>query len=116
MQQEQKEAIVDDRIEYTQYPKQFMYFDLGSSVRLNDSGNTSPESNQNIFAYDPQTRQVLPNKEGWEYGRTNVSYFFNKSFNWKGDVWNTPFDQLRFKPAKLDGQGNIVNKGEISVA
>lgn len=95
-------------ISYQEYGKKFQYFDEG------DKTSFTPYEGENVFSYNEQTNEVLPLKEGWRSALVNPSYFLNKAFNgdW-GKIGNTPIEDLKFIPAKLDRNGKIIQKGQV---
>ncbi len=106
----QKERSIEG-VQYQEYSKQFTYFDKGEGT----SFETSDDSRSNIYSYNPQTGEVLPRKEGWEYAKSNPSFLVHKYFDHSlfGEKWNIPLDELRFIPAKVNSNGVLIQKGRI---
>lgn len=102
------QEIKKEGISYQEYEKKFQYFDLG------DKTTFGSYEGENAFSYNDQTNEVLPLKEGWRLAKSNPSYFLDKAFN--GDwskIADTPIEDLKFIPAKLDRYGKVIQKGEV---
>lgn len=100
--------VKKEGISYQEYEKKFQYFDLG------DKTTFGSYEGENAFSYNDQTNEVLPLKEGWRLAKSNPSYFLDKAFN--GDwskIADTPIEDLKFIPAKLDRYGKVIQKGEV---
>ncbi len=106
-----------ESIPYQEYEKSFSYFEGGDSFDTKNIKETSTVQNDPdyIFSYNPKTGEVLPKNGGWEYAKSNATYFLMKSFNYTSDVFQKSPSELRFKPAKVDGSGRIIEKGEIYI-
>ncbi len=106
-------------VPYQEYEKSFMYMDRGAGVDLSTSKDTSKlegyEKSEMVFSYNPATGSVMPRKDAWRQATSNSSYYLGKTFKYDFNILDVPFDQLVFKPAKLNQKGELIEKGEIKV-
>ncbi len=115
-----EQSIIGEKVEaeseyigYKEYDKKFQYFDQGDGTTFTPGENDT----ENGFSYNSETGEVLPLSAGWAYISTNPNLFLSKSFDYGSrEIFTTPAEKLKFKPAKLDKNGRIIQKGEISLS
>ncbi len=95
--------------------------ELGFTAKFKMLENGKPTfentpNSQAMFAYNPDTMQVLPRKEGWNYATDGSGHYFEHYY---GQLFNIPefkvgdkFEDFEFTPATLHKDGSIV-KGDM---